>query len=144
MNNDFSLGGMGPTERGTVKTLSLVHDLDFRVGLCCWQKNQQREDLFQSSRISSSPPFAVRLHPLWAPPDDICKASSDAKHRFTYRSHRTRKIPPRFGSCYTNTLHLSRFWRRTCIQTERSTHRGTGRKSGLICFHVITISQLSN
>lgn len=93
MNNVFSLGGTGPTERGTVRALSLVRDLDFRVGLSCWQKNRQGEDLFQSSRISSLPSFAVRLHPLRAPPDDFCKASSDAKHRFTYRSHRTRTPP---------------------------------------------------
>lgn len=59
--------------RKTVKTLSLVLDLDCHV-LCCWQWNYQREDLFWRGRISSSPPSA-QLHPLWAPSDDCCQAS---------------------------------------------------------------------
>lgn len=57
MNNVFGLGGEGggvtPAERGAVQTLF------YGVGLCCWQKNYQREALLRGGRVSPTPPFAV-------------------------------------------------------------------------------------
>lgn len=44
---------MTAAERGAVQTLF------YRAGLCCWQKNDQREALFRRGSVSSSPPVAV-------------------------------------------------------------------------------------
>lgn len=91
MNNVFGLGGVGgwcqlSVEQSKLYFMALDCVVGRRIikGRLCFGEVESHRPL----------PWLLGSTLSGAPPDEFYKASSDAKHRFTYWSHRSRKIPP--------------------------------------------------